>query len=96
MGTQMRNRLIILLGLIAAICCVPVAFATDGWQMNMYRGVTPISHDIYDLHVIAMYVCAGIGVVVFSVMIYALIYHRKSRGHQAAEFHENLKLEIKK
>ncbi len=94
MGTQMRNRLIILLGLIAAICCVPVAFATDGWQMNMYRGVTPISHDIYDLHVIAMYVCAGIGVVVFSVMIYALIYHRKSRGHQAAEFHENLKLEI--
>ncbi len=94
MGTQMRNRLIILLGLIAAICCVPVAFATDGWQMNMYRGVTPISREIYDLHVIAMYVCAGIGVVVFGVMIYALIYHRKSRGHQAAEFHENLKLEI--
>ena len=94
MGTHMSNRLSILLGLIAAICGLPVAMAADHWQMNMFRGVTPISHEIYHLHVLAMYVCAGIGIVVFGVMIYALIYHRKSRGHQAAEFHENLKLEI--
>ena len=94
MGTQMRNRWIILIGLLVAACFSPLALATDGWQMNMFRGVTPISREIYDLHVIAMYVCAGIGVVVFGVMIYALIYHRKSRGHQAAELHENLKLEI--
>lgn len=89
-----RHTLLQLLGLIATLFCSSVAIATDGWKMNMYRGVTPISRDIYDLHVIAMYVCAGIGIVVFGVIIYSLIYHRKSRGHAAAEFHENLKLEI--
>lgn len=93
---MMRNRLIILqwLGFVAMLCGAPLAIATDTWQMNMYHGVTPISHDIYYLHMIAIYVCAGIGVVVFGVMLYALIYHRKSRGHQAAQFHANLKLEI--
>jgi cytochrome c oxidase subunit 2 len=77
------------------VCCIPsFGMAADAWQMNMFRGVTPISKQIYDLHVIAMYVCAGIGVVVFGVIIYSLIWHRKSRGYKAAEFHENLKLEI--
>ncbi len=91
----MRNRFIMqVLGFIAALCGAPFALAIDPWKMNMIQGVTPISHEIYHLHMIAMYVCAGIGVVVFGVMIYALICHRKSRGHQAAEFHENLKLEI--
>jgi cytochrome c oxidase subunit 2 len=69
-------------------------FATDNWQMNMYKGVTPISHDMYNLHMIAIWVCAAIGVGVFGVMFYALIYHRKSKGHKAAYFHEHLSLEI--
>ncbi len=92
----MRNRLTCyqLLGCLAALLFAPMAMSADFWQMNMYRGVTPISHDIYQLHVIAMIVCAGIGIVVFGVMIYALMYHRKSRGHAAAEFHENFTLEI--
>ncbi len=64
------------------------------WQLNMFKGVTPISQDIYALHMIAMWVCAGIGVVVFGIMIYALIYHRKSRGYTAASFHDNTRLEI--
>lgn len=93
---MMRNRLIQVLGIIAMLWGASSALANgaDPWQMNMFEGVTPISHEIYNLHMIAMYVCAAIGVVVFGVMIYALIYHRKSRGHQASEFHENLKLEI--
>ncbi len=66
----------------------------DPWQLNMYQGVTPISKDIYSLHMFAMWVCAGIGVVVFSIMIYALIHHRKSRGYTPASFHDNTRLEI--
>ncbi|MDX2346448.1 MAG: cytochrome c oxidase subunit II [Legionella sp.] len=66
----------------------------DPWQLNMFKGVTPISRDIYSLHMIAMWVCAAIGVVVFGIMIYALIYHRKSRGYTAASFHDNTRLEI--
>jgi len=83
--------------LLVFFCTCIVAsltFAADYWQMNMYKGVTPISRDIYNLHMIAIYVCAGIGVVVFGAMLYALIYHRKSRGHKAAVFHENLALEL--
>lgn len=80
--------------MVWAIICMPAAFAADYWQMNMHRGVTPISKDIYNLHMIAIYVCIIIGIVVFGVMFYSLYYHRKSRGHKAALFHENAKLEI--
>lgn len=68
--------------------------AMAAWDLNMPRGVTPLSRDIYDLHMAIFLICVGIGVVVFSVMIYALIYHRKSRGAVAAEFHEHPGLEI--
>lgn len=68
--------------------------AADNWQLNMYEGVTPISRDIYQLHMIAMLVCSLIGIVVFGVMIYSLIHHRKSKGYVPATFHDNTKLEI--
>lgn len=66
----------------------------DTWQMNMFKGVTPISHDMYDLHMIAIAICGLIGIIVFGVMIYALIHHRKSKGYQPANFYENTRLEI--
>ena len=68
--------------------------APDPWQLNMFQGVTPISKDIYNLHMTAMWVCAAIGAVVFGVMIYSLIRHRKSRGYKPASFHDNTRLEI--
>jgi cytochrome c oxidase subunit 2 len=71
-----------------------VMAAVDPWQMNMPQGVTPLSHQMYELHMIAIWVCVAIGVLVFGVMFYALIHHRKSKGHAAATFHENLRLEI--
>lgn len=82
--------------LVCALATSPFALAAgiDNWQMNMFKGVTPMSHDIYTLHMVAIYVCAFIGLVVFGVMFYSLLYHRKSRGYKAASFHENLRLEI--
>ena len=71
-----------------------VLAATDNWQMNMYKGVTPVSKDIYDLHMIAITICAVIGIVVFSVMFYSLFHHRKSKGYTPATFHVNTRLEI--
>ncbi len=68
--------------------------ATDPWQMNMFKGVTPISRDIYNLHMIAMLVCTIIGVLVFGVMFYSLFRHRKSKGYQPASFQNHNKLEI--
>lgn len=86
------NRLLILL---CTLAITPSALAAvDPWQMNMFKGVTPISKDIYDLHMIAIYVCAAIGVVVFGVMFFSLFRHRKSKGYKAAAFHDNIMLEI--
>jgi len=68
--------------------------AADTWQLNMYKGVTPLSKDMYYLHMIGMIVCIIIGIVVFGVMIYSLIHHRKSKGFKPATFHDNPRLEI--
>jgi cytochrome c oxidase subunit 2 len=62
--------------------------------LNMTQGVTDISGKVYDLHMIILYICCVIGLVVFGVMIYSMIYHRKSKGAVAANFHESTKVEI--
>ena len=61
---------------------------------NMPRGVTPMSKDIYDLHMTIFGICVLIGILVFGILIYSIIMHRKSRGAVAAKFHHNTKLEI--
>lgn len=80
--------------LFAIVNAQTVLAAADKWQLNMYKGVTPLSKDMYYLHMVAMVVCAVIGVVVFGIMIYSLIHHRKSRGYKPATFHDNPRLEI--
>lgn len=81
--------------LLFALALSPSVFAAaNPWQMNMYRGVTPLSRDMYDLHMVAMVICGIIGLVVFGVMLYALIHHRKSKGYTPATFHDNTRLEI--
>lgn len=68
------------------------AFAEYG--LNLPEGVTPISRDIYGLHMTIFWVCVGIAVIVFGVMIYSMIYHRKSKGAVAANFHESTTIEL--
>jgi cytochrome c oxidase subunit 2 len=64
------------------------------WKWNMTEGVTDISLEVFNLHMRIFWICVGIGVVVFSLMLWAIIFHRKSLGHQAATFHENIYVEI--
>lgn len=64
------------------------------WQLNLTPGVTPVSHDIYDLHMTILWICVVIGVGVFGVIFYSVIYHRKSLGVKPAKFHEHLWLEL--
>lgn len=69
------------------------AFAEETFY-NMPRGVTSISQDIYDLHMVIFYICVVIGILVYGVLIYSLIKYRKSKGATAAHFHENTAIEI--
>ncbi len=63
-------------------------------SLNMPIGVTDVSVKIYDLHMLIFWICVAIGVVVFGIMIWSIIFHRKSLGHAPASFHESLKIEI--
>jgi cytochrome c oxidase subunit 2 len=64
------------------------------WELNMPQGVTQISRDTYDLHMQILWWCVAIGVVVFGVMFWSIINHRKSKGAVSASFHESTKVEI--
>lgn len=59
------------------------------WGLNLSKGVTPFSQDIYDLHMIVLFIVTIIGVGVFGAMFYAMYAFRKSKGAQAEAWHEN-------
>lgn len=61
---------------------------------NMTEGVTDISQRVFGLHMLIFYICCVIGVIVFAVMFYSIIKHRKSKGHKPAQFHESVSLEF--
>ncbi len=66
----------------------------DQYQLNMRKGVTDISADVYDLHMLMFIICVVIAVGVFGAMFYSILFHRKSRGAKPANFHESVKVEI--
>lgn len=86
------NTIRALVGSVLALASAAVL--SQGNQVNMAKGVTEIGAEIYDLHMLILWICVVIGVAVFSVMFYSIIYHRKSRGHEPAQFHESTKVEI--
>jgi cytochrome c oxidase subunit 2 len=78
--------------LAGALGFAPLARAD--WALNMTKGVTPLSREIYDLHMLILWICVAIGVVVFSVMFASIILHRKSRGAVAVRFHHSTYAEM--
>jgi cytochrome c oxidase subunit II len=81
-----------LTGVVAA--CLPLGTALAEWELNMPVGVTPLSKDIYDLHMLIFWICVIIGIGVFGVMIYSIIAFRHSKGAVAASFDHSTKVEI--
>jgi len=66
----------------------------DWGALNMTRGVTEVSKEVYDLHMRIFYICCVIGALVFAVMIYSMFAHRKSKGVKPATFHESTTVEV--
>ena len=64
------------------------------YQLDMRPGVTSFSQGAYEIHTMVMWISVAIAVVVFGAMTYAIIYHRKSKGHKASSFDDNTTLEI--
>jgi len=63
-------------------------------QLDLHPPVTRIASDIQGLHVGILIVCLVIFVLVFGVMFYSVLKHRKSLGAKAANFHESVGVEI--
>ena len=70
------------------------ATATTSMPLNMTKGVTEISQQVYQLHMTIFWICCVIGAVVFGIMFWSIIRHRKARGVQPSSFHERTKIEI--
>ena len=78
----------------AAIFLLTLRPAWAEYGLNMPEGVTPLSRNIYDLHMLIFYICCVIAAVVFGIMFWSIYHHRKSRGVTAARFHHNTTVEI--
>ncbi len=68
--------------------------ALADYKLNFQEPVNQLGQEIFDLHMLVFWICVGIALVVFSVMFYSMIAHRKSKGAVAADFHENTTVEV--
>ncbi len=66
----------------------------ERWQLNMGRGVTHLSEIAYESHMIVLWICVVIGLLVFGAMAVALFKFRKSKGAVPATFSHNTTAEI--
>ncbi len=64
------------------------------YTLNLTEGVTQVSKDVHDLHMLILWICVFIGIGVFGTMFYSIYHHRKSKGHKAEQFHHNTTVEI--
>ncbi|OGT59354.1 MAG: cytochrome c oxidase subunit II [Gammaproteobacteria bacterium RIFCSPHIGHO2_12_FULL_42_10] len=78
--------------LIALLIASGTAIA--GSSINLTQGVSPISHDVYELHMLMFWVCVAIGVIVFGAMFYSILNHRRSKHPIPKRFHSHFTLEI--
>ena len=85
---MIRNSILSLLGLTMA------GTARADWELNMPKGVTDLSLETYNLHMMVFWWCVAIGIVVFGVMIVSLFKHRKSKGAESATFSHSTTAEV--
>jgi len=85
MSFHMKNRSARrgLQGAAISLFALAASAAHADWALNMPEGVTILSKKIYNLHMLILWICVAIAVVVFGVMIYSLIKFRKSKGAEA-------------
>ena len=91
MSSQSVRRIFLLACALAAAAACGAAQALE-W--NLQPAASRMAAEIHDLHEYVMILVVVIFVGVFGFMFYACYAHRKSKGHVAAQFHENTTVEI--
>jgi cytochrome c oxidase subunit 2 len=88
------RRLAFAAGMAALLPALLPNTARAELEWNLQPPITPMAQQMFDLHSYIFWICVAIFILVFGVMFYSIIKHRKSVGHQAAQFHENTTVEI--
>ncbi len=63
-------------------------------KFNLREGVTDLSREVYHLHMLVLYICTVVAVLVFGAMFYSMWAHSKKRNPEAAKFTHSTKAEI--
>ncbi|PCJ18862.1 MAG: cytochrome c oxidase subunit II [Gammaproteobacteria bacterium] len=71
-----------------------IADPSSRWQTNLSPGVTELGQEVFDLHMLVVWICVAISVAVFGVLLYVLINHTKASGRTPATFHESTVVEL--
>ena len=95
--THLLQKSSVLLGSLIATTAFAVNDLPGGPgvnQLNLSTGVTRISQEQSWLHWYMLIICTVVFILVFGVMFYSILKHRKSLGHKPANFHESVTVEI--
>ena len=79
--------------IIVGLVLLPFTALAD-WGLNLTRGATTISNEIYDLHMLSLWIVTIIGIVVFGIMFWSIFHHRKSKGVKPATFSHSTTVEV--
>ena len=90
----MTIRTRVLAPVLALLCSSIAGSAFADFELNMPVGVTTTSREVYDLHMLILWVCTIIGLVVYGAMVVAIVRFRKSKGAVAAKFTHNGMVEV--
>jgi cytochrome c oxidase subunit 2 len=83
------------LSLVMAVLAASIAGpAWSDFELNMPVGVTTTSQEVYDLHMLILWVCTIVGLGTYAAMIMAIVKFRKSKGAVAAKFTHNATVEV--
>lgn len=91
-GGNMRSKSVVTLAGVSALALY--SSMALGSKYNLPEPQSVIAKDIYDQHIILMWICLVIFIGVFGVMFYSVLKHRKSLGYKAANFHHSTAVEI--
>lgn len=94
---RMNQAVATLAGLLCTSMALAASNGTDPvrWQLNMIPGVTSTAANAYSAHMIMLWVCIVIGILVFGAMAYAMVRFRHSKGAKPdTDFTHSTKLEL--
>ena len=92
--TNIRNLIFSFKSYAVLLTLFSVATSADWNALNMTQGVTDISKEVYELHMLIFWICVVIGVLVFGVMFYSMYAYTKKKNPVPATFHESTKVEL--